>query len=295
MMKMKIATLVVMASLAITGCNFSKSVKKDLVSGLLTTGDGLSCDNVYLSVNDEKTERNTFIYGEEFLVNFNNIEGFKKENENVFPGMQLIIIGKTGDTVLQTNDLYSDYTDGMKLSPLLLTSDITVASPMKSKGEYTLNVNIWDKKGNGNFSAEFDFKVISNEQIVIEASNVSYDEIYLYSKVKDKVIPDNKIRFNEDTYVIFEGLSGFKEENGMVFPGFSLKATDNEGSMILDYNDLFADNSKSGLPASDFNARISSHFILSGSEFKNPLHCNFIIWDKKSDARITAKADLILE
>lgn len=294
-MKMKIATLVVMVSLAITSCNYSKSIKKDLVSGLLTKGDGLSCDNVYLSVNDKKTDRGTIIYGEEFLVNFNNIEGFKKENESVFPGMQLVVISNTGDTVLQTNDLYSDYTKGMKLSPLLLTADITVASPMKSKGEYSLHVNIWDKKGNGNFSAKFDFKVISNKLIVTEINNVSYNEIFLYSQERDKVIPDNKIRFNENTYVVFEGLSGFKEEKGMVFPGLSLKATDNEGNIILDYNDLFADYSKSGLAVSDFNARVSSHFIISGSEFKNPLHCNFTIWDKKSDARITSKADLILE
>jgi hypothetical protein len=292
-MKIQIAALLFLIALA--GCQFSKSVKKDLVSGLLTIGDGLSCDNVYLSVNNEKTGRNTFIYGEEFLVNFNNIEGFKKENENVFPGMQIIVISRTGDTVLQSNDLYGDYLNGLKLSPLLLTADISIASPMKSKGDYTVHVKIWDRKGNGTFTAKMDFKVVSNEKIVTEVKNVSYNEIYLYSKEREKVIPDNKIRFNENTYLIFEGLSGFKEENGIVYPGLSLKATDNEGNIILDYNDLFADYTESGLAVSDFRTQVLSHFKLTGSEFKNPLHCELTIWDKRSNARITSKADLILE
>jgi hypothetical protein len=277
------------------GCQFSKSVKKDLVSGLLTVGNGLSCDNVYLSVNDEKTERNTFIYGEEFLVNFNNIGGFKKDNDYVFPGMKLFVVSRTGDTVLQSLDLYSDYKTGIKLDPLLLTADIIVASPMKSKDEYTLHINIWDKKGKGNFSAKLDFKVKSNEKIITEASNVSFNEIYLYSKERGKVIPDNKIKFNENTFIIFEGLSGFKVENGMVFPGLSFKAKDNEGNIIMDYNDLFAEYEKSGFAVSDFNKRVSSHFELTGSEFKNPLHCEMTIWDKKSDASVKAKAELVIE
>ncbi|TAL75847.1 MAG: hypothetical protein EPN88_03210 [Bacteroidetes bacterium] len=292
-MKTSIASFLILATLS--GCQFSKSVKKDLVSGLFTTGDGISCDDVTLSVNDQKTERSTYIYGEKFRVNFNNIEGFVKNNDNVFPGMKLFVISKTGDTVLQTNDLYTEYSTGLKLSPLLLTSDVTVASPMQSKGEYTLHVNIWDKKGKGTFSAKFDFKVKSNDQIVTEINKVTYNELYLFSKEREKVITDNKIRFNENTYLIIEGLSGFKEENGMVFPGLSLKGTDNKGTMILDYDDLFADYSQNGLAVSDLNTRLSSHFMLTGTEFLNPLHCVLTVWDKKSDAKIKATADLIVE
>ncbi|MBA4323111.1 MAG: hypothetical protein C0408_09875, partial [Odoribacter sp.] len=166
---MKITVTALLFLVALSGCQFSKSVQKDLISGLFMTGDGLSCDDVYLSVNNQKTERSTFIYGEKFLLNFNNIEGFKKDNDHVFPAMTLLVVSKTGDTVLQTNDLYSDYPDGMNLSPLLLTADVTVANPMKSNGEYTLFVNIWDKKGSGKFTAKFEFKIKSNDQILIEA------------------------------------------------------------------------------------------------------------------------------
>jgi hypothetical protein len=292
---MRTSISILLFIVALTGCQFSKSVKKDLLSGLFTTGDGLSCDNVYLSVNENKTDRNTFIYGEKFFVNFNNIEGFKKENDYVFPGMWLAIISNTGDTVLQSDDLYSDFKNGLKLSPLLLTSDITVAKPIKSKGEYTLIVKIWDKKGKGSFTAKLNFKVLSNEHILTEAVNVVYNEIYLFSKERDKVITDNKIKLNENTYIIFEGLNGLKEENGMVFPGLSLKGTDSEGNMILDFNDLLADYTKSGLAISDFSNQLLSHFKLPGSEFKNPLQCELTIWDKKSEARLKATLNLIVE
>jgi hypothetical protein len=293
--KMKIVTTALLLMIALNSCQFSKSVKKDLASGLLTTGDGLSCDDVYIAVNDEKVNRNTFIYGEEFVIKFNDIEGFTKENDYLFPGMKLVVTSIAGDTVLQSKDLYSEYPNGMKLSPLLLTSILSVASPMKSKGEYSLNILIWDKKGDGHFTAKLDFKVEPNENIVTSSLNVKCDEIYLYSEERAKVIPGNKIRFNENTYFIFEGLSGFTEINGMVFPGLSLKATDNDGNVILDYPDLFSDYDDKGLAVTDFNSRVTSNFIIPASQFKNPLHCELIIKDKKSDAMINVKADLILE
>jgi hypothetical protein len=292
---MKTAFTSLLLLIALSGCQFSKSVKKDLVSGLLTTGDGLSCNDVFLKVNGERINRNTFVYGEQFIVNFNGIEGFVKDNDYVFPGMKLVVSNNAGDTILKTGDLYSEYSNGLKLTPLLLTSDITVATPMNSKGAYILHVNIWDKKGKGTFSAKFSFNVTVNEQLAIESVNVPYNEIYLYSEERGKVLTDNKVKINENTYFIFEGLSGFKDVNGMVFPGLSLKGTDNAGNVILDYADLFADFSETGLAVTDFSKRVSSNFTLTGSGFKNPLHCVLTIWDKKSDARIKTTADLTVE
>jgi len=203
-----------------------------------------------------------------------------------------VVVSTLGDTVLNADDLYSDYTDGINLSPLLLTSDITVAAPIKSNGEYILNVRIWDKKGDGHFSARLNFKVKPNDQLLIEPSNVTYNEIYLYSEERECVITDNKIRFNEHSYIIFEGLNGFKEKDGLVYPGLSLKGTDNTGAVILDYEDMFAEYGEKGLNVIDFNTHVSSNFILTGTEFKNPLHCVWTIWDKNSSSRLITSTDL---
>ena len=292
---MKITIWVIFLSLAIAGCQFSKSVKKDLVSGLLTTGDGLSCDDVYLTVNNGKTKSSTFIYGEKFFINFNNIEGFKKENESVFPGMKIFVVSRTGDTVLIEKDLYSSYADGVKFSPLKLIGDLTVASPMKSNEVYTLNLIIWDKKGQGKLTSKLDFKIIPNGLIRTEANKISFNEIYLFSKERDAVIPDNMIKFNENIYFIFEGISGLKNINGLVFPGLSFKATDDKGKIILDYKDLFTEYSINGVPEADFKTRVSSHFTIPDMQLKNPLHCKLTICDKKGDSSINVSAELTIE
>jgi hypothetical protein len=225
-------------------------------------------------------------------MNFDNISGFTKENDNVFPGMEMIVISQKGDTVLQSTDLYSGYTEGLNLSPLLLSATVTPAAPINSGGEYTLFVKIWDKKGKGTFTGEVDFIVVPNDHLIVDANKITVSEVYLFSKERGAVIPDNKIRFNETTYIIFEGLAGFREENGMVFPGMSLTAQDNENNVILDNNDMFLDYSERGISIDDVHARVSANFAFTGSEFKNPMHFELTIWDKKSDARITAKAEL---
>jgi hypothetical protein len=290
--KMRISSVTILLMALFSGCQFSKSVNKDLMTGLLTKGDGLSCEDVYLTVNNQKINRSTFIYGEMFEVNFNKIEGFVKENSAVSPDMTLLVLDMDGDTMLFADDLYSNYPDGIKLDPLLLTSEVTIAEPMGSGREYKLIVSLKDKKGDGAFSAELKFKVVMSDKIVTETTGAGYTEIYLYSKERGKVIIDNKVGKDETTYIVFEGLTGFKEEGGMVYPGFSLKGTDKGGKLILDFNDLFADNSETGISVEDFSKRILSEFTLSGIEVLNPLHCEILIWDKKGDSKIKSVTDI---
>ncbi len=281
--------------LVLNSCNFSKSVKKDLMSGLFSTGEKISCEDVYLTVNNERTTRNSFIYGETFFLNFSDVKGLSEENGKVFPEMNLIVANPAGDTIMLANDLMSEYADGMNYSPLLLTADLTLAAPIRSKAEYTAFINIWDRKGKGTFRSEFDFKVRENDKISIESSKAVYDEVYLYSKGSEKVITDNKIKRNDEIYLIIEGLKGFYEANGMVFPGLTIKVSDSRKNIILESDDLFTDQGESGIAAIDLAGRVSGHFSVTGTQFNNPLHCEMTLWDKKSDGKIKAITDLVLE
>lgn len=292
-MKYKIFFLVL--SVLAAGCNVKKSFNKDLVTGLTTTGDGLSSEEVFLTVDDRKIERNTFTYGEVVYLNFSNVEGLTKEGENVFPGMEFYVKNKSGEKLLYVNDLYADYPEGVSYSPLKLKANMTVAKPIHSNNEYTLYAKIWDKKGEGTFTAEMDFTVKPNEKLQIKSIGMGYDEIYLYSEKKDKVITDNKINFGDNIYAFFEGLTGLKETDGRVFPGLSLKVNDNTGELILDYDDLFSDFNESGVAVSDFRNEISANFWFTGSEVNNPLHCELTVWDKHGDANLTVSTQLILE
>jgi hypothetical protein len=284
-----------MALILVSSCNYNKSVKKDLISGLKTTGDGLSYDDVYLTVNNERTSGNSFSYGDMVYLVFSDVKGFTKENNNVFPLMEIVVTSLSGDTLLHAGDLYSEYTEGMNYSPLELTADVTVASPVRSGGEYLLNVSIRDRKGTGSLNSKFRFSVEGNDNIKTEPVNVTYNEVYLFSETKGKVINNGKINFDDNINIMVEGLKGFKVENGLVFPGLGLKGTDSEGNVILDYPDLFIEYGTTGVDVSDFSTRVSSHFKITGDKFKNPLHCEILVWDKKSDAKLKITTDVTLE
>jgi hypothetical protein len=183
----------------------------------------------------------------------------------------------------------------MNFSPLRLIGVLTVAVPIKSGGEYLLTVIITDRKGAGTYLSKLKFSVKRNDKIKIEPLNVSYNEVYLYSKRKDKVINDGIINFDDNIYILTEGLKGFKEENGLVFPGISLKGTDASGNATFNYEDMFSDYSTTGVAVSDFNTKISTHFKPTGSVFNNPLHAEIIIWDKKSSARLKISTDMTVK
>jgi len=287
--------LLLLVTVVFTGCKFSRSAEKNLISGLTSAGKYLSCDDVYISIDNDKTKRNKFIYGESFVIIFNGIKGFAIENGNVFPGMEMIIREKGGDTLMMADDLYEGYNEGMNFDLLQLSANLSVANPIKSDGKYTMIANIYDKKGNGTFSTKFDFDVIRNENIRVISSNATYDEVYLFSQGKNKIIPDNKIDYEDNIYIIIEGLKGFKEENGSVFPGLELKAVDSRNNLILDYDDLFAEYDETGIAVSDFSSRVSAHFKITGTFFNNPLHCELKVWDKRSKVSIAVTTDMSLK
>jgi len=286
---------ILMISLALISCDFRKSINKDLTTGLITKGNGLSCEEVWLSVDEEKIERNTFIYGEIFVMHFNDMEGFRKEEKCVFPGMIMSVTDEAGDTIFQTEDLYSNYLNGMSESPLLLKTSLTLGTPMHSNRNYTVFIKIWDKKNTGTFTAEMPFSIIQNEKISIEKSNISYDEIYLYSADRDRAITDGVAGFNENIYLIYEGLTGVTEENEMVFPGFKLLATDHSQNVILDYPDSFESYAETGINSFDFKTQFYVTIKFTQRQVENPIHCETILFDKKSSSKLKVSTDLILK
>lgn len=289
-MKNKIV-VIALSLLSLFSCNFSKSVNVNLLNGLTTKGDGLSCDEVYLSDGEEKINRSSFVYGEIFTVYFENIEGFNKIDNSVFPGMSLSVTDEDENVVLEYEDMYADYSDGIDLSPLVLSAVITAAKPMTSKNSYTLQINIWDKKGDGTFEAKMDFDIVSNDHIKIESNGVSFDEIYLFSQERGVTITGNNAFFNENIYMMFEGLDGFTEEGGNVYAGLSITAKDADGEVILDEEDLLGD---SGMEATAFKSQLAPNISFSNQNIKSPVTIEIEIWDKKSENSIQSMAELTL-
>jgi len=278
--------------ISVGSCDFSRSVEKDLSTGLSARGDGLSCEEVYLSDGEEVIKRNTFIYGETYYVNFDGMEGFERKGSGAFPSMQLIIVSQEGDTVLFVNDLYEGYAQGIENSPLDLYGEVTVADPIHSGGEYTLYVNIRDKMGSGRFRTVLDFKVLPDETIKLSRNQVSYQEVYLYSQQRGRAITNGQAEFNENIYLLFEGLEGFAEEDGNVYLGLSLEVKDATGNLVLDEADLLGDD---GMSADMVKDQLAPNFILSGTQIANPVNCKVRVWDKRGTAWINASTELVVE
>jgi hypothetical protein len=277
--------------IAINSCQFAQSVEKDLVTGMSTRGDGLSCAKVYLSDGENIIKRNTFLYGETYYVNFDGMEGFERIGQGAFPNMQLVIVSDKGDTVLYVNDMYDGYTRGIENSPLDLYGEITVADPIHSAGGYTLYVNIRDKKGDGKFRATLEFDVVPDKSITITGNQVSSTEIYLYSQQRGRAITDGQAEFNENIYMLFEGLEGFSVEDGKVHLGLSLEVKDATGNLILDEPDLLGAEPMS---YDMVHEQLAPNFILTGSQVANPVNCKVRIWDKKGTAWINASTEIVV-
>jgi hypothetical protein len=283
--------LVATVLFGLSSCGFNQSAKIDLTTGLTSKGDGLASSDVYLSINDDKITKTTFTYGEVFYVNFRNTTGFIKENGNVFPGMEILVLSKSGDTAMYYQDMYADKIDGVAIYPLYLYANITVAKPMNSDKEYSLYVKIWDKKGKGTLTAEMDFNVVANEHFKIEKSKqVSVNDIYLFGE--KRAIIDKHIKLNEKYYFFFEGLKGFKDDAGKVSVGMSVNAKDKTGYVLVNAPDLFGDEE---FDKTALEEQISANITFTEAKFTNPVTCEVIIWDKKSDAKIKTLIDLELK
>jgi hypothetical protein len=134
-------------------------MNKDLISGLTTKGNGLLCGEVYLSCHDEKISRSSFAYGEKIFLIFEDISGFEKTDDYVFPGIRITVLSEAGDTILHNPDLYAENVEGFNLSPLALTTNIIMAEPIHSQSKYKLVVNIWDKQGENSITTRINLNI----------------------------------------------------------------------------------------------------------------------------------------
>ena len=284
--------LVASLLLTVYACVFTQSVKKDLETGLTSRGNILSCDQVYLSDEEQVIRRNTFIYGETYYVNYDGMNGMERVEGRVFPDMQLLIVSEEGDTAIYYTDMYADYEEGIDDDPLELYAEVTVAHPMHSGNNYTLYININDKKGDGTFKTSLDFNIVRNDKIDVESETLSYRELYLFSKDYNHTITDGKTSFNETIYFLFEGLDGFTVRDGLVQMGLSMLIRDGEGNIILEEADLFDNGSQK---YEDVNMQVASSLVLTGTEIANPVSYVVRIWDKQDSGWIRASTELLIE
>jgi hypothetical protein len=289
---MKNTWIIALAAVIAASCQVNKSVSANPLIGLTTKGDGLSCPGVSLTNNEGNVNRNEFIYGEKIEIHFNDIEGFTLKGTEAFPGMSLTIVTTEGDTVLHNKDMYADYPDKIDMSPLVLTAYFTAANPLHSKRSYRLFIHIWDKKGKGTFDAALNFSIKSNPALKHRAARVKYDEIYLFDRKADAAITTQKIKPGQEVFLLFEGLKGFRTENGKSDVVIEMHAKDNLGRVIIDERDL---TNGAPLDEATLKGQIALNFIIHDGQIESPVKLEAVIYERSKPAtaiRTTATLEL---
>ena len=149
----------VFVSLFITSCQLG--THKDLMSGLSYTYSGLGVEEVVLSIDGQRFQDREFPFQSVVVMNFLEVNGFKRNDGKVFPGLSVSVTDKSGNVVLSADDLFAKY-DAEGLEPVeasSLSSNITIGNPMTPGQTYHWEVNVWDKRGEGEIQANMDFTV----------------------------------------------------------------------------------------------------------------------------------------
>jgi hypothetical protein len=290
--KMKRALLFVALVALISSCNFTQSVNFDLTTGISTRGNGLSSEDVFLEIKGERVSRNEFIYGEEVFVNFSNVGGFTKEGGAVFPGMSIYIVQGGTDTVLGKGDLLTDLNEGTSTNPLLLRSNFTVAVPHSNNEQYRVLIRYWDKKGNGEFTFEMPFTVVPNKLLNVEANDVTYSEIYLWNQRTGKVVADKQVSKEDGVLLMFEGVEGFTEYDGLVYPALAIKCVDADNNVVLSLENTLDEYAESGAAAALLAQQVPLTLSFESLIVRNPVQLTATLYDLKSDRQIVVTTEV---
>lgn len=130
------------------GGSFSKGVKKDLNTGLTSSYNGFSVEDVYLTDDKgAKLSSNTVTLGDALLVVASGVENFKIDNGKAYPGCTIILTDKNKKELLNLPDAFAHLREGLPADQATeLKATLTTGAPMQAGETYQLYVHFYDKK-----------------------------------------------------------------------------------------------------------------------------------------------------
>ena len=253
---------ILLMGILLNACQFNKSVQKDLITGAFSKGDGIVCDAVLIQINSKVEKRTNFINGEKIEFLFKNVNGLKRKDGNLYPGLSMHVIKNEQDTVLKQLDFFANLKNGTDISILDLKVHFTGSFPSENNETYKVYMKIWDKKGDGTFSYELPFSVEENKLLTINTDKLSYNNIYLWNETKERVITDKNVNVKDKLTLILGGIEGLEIIDNKVFPSFSIELSDNKGTQIMVNDKLLKKYKVSGIePATIKNGQLSVKIV----------------------------------
>ena len=135
-------------SVIFSSCTFSKGVKKDLATGLSTSYNGLTIDDIYLADTDGKHfGDNKITMGSKLAVVATGVDYFAEKEGKVFPGCSILLTDKAGKEILSLPDAFADLDGGVSPEQAeTLQASLNTGDPMLVGETYKLHVLFFDKK-----------------------------------------------------------------------------------------------------------------------------------------------------
>jgi len=108
---------------------------------------------------------------------------------------------------------------------------------------------------------------------------------------------DVKIKPGEKISLVFTGVTGFKEIEGMAYPGASIMVVDSKGKTVLEVTDLFASYDSTGVGTKLVEEALSIEFTApsTGSEKGDTYNWKSRVWDKKGTSELTCELQLVVD
>lgn len=161
-MKQKLLLLSLL-SILFYSCQFSKGVKKDLNTGLTTSYNGFSIDDIFLTNGDRnRLSNNQIVLGTKLLVIATGVKHFAEKNGQVFPGCTIILTDKNKKELLNLPDAFEDMKEGtLAKQAETLQAQLATGSPMVPGETYHLAVRFFDKNNKEN-------EIVANVDLVMK-------------------------------------------------------------------------------------------------------------------------------
>ena len=146
-MKKLSITLFSVCCIILFSCQYSKGVKKDLKTGLSTTYNGFTLEDIYLT--DEKDNRlnnNQILLGSKLAVVATGVDYFTEKDGKVFPGCTILLTDKAGKEILNLPDAFAEMKEGATAAEAkTLQASLNTGDPMVVGETYHLYVRFYDK------------------------------------------------------------------------------------------------------------------------------------------------------
>ena len=155
----KSLALLMMVSVLFACSGVSVSIKKDLNTGMITTGRGIQAAAARMVMNEE-TLNDAFIpLGESFFIVNEGISGLTVKDDKVSVGCSLQITDKKGNVLLSEADLFkgNDVFDKDKAG--YFRCIVNTGKPMQRNEKYNISVVFTDKYGKGSVDNKVTIKM----------------------------------------------------------------------------------------------------------------------------------------